>query len=284
VSNSSKSFPAARIDVPVLMYHEVAKPEELQALGRVTQSNYVLTIEQFEAQMNILREAGSTPIHLDLLVEWQAGRAQLPARPVVITFDDGFVGNERHALPILWRQGFPATFFVVTERVGTAHMMSWDQLRALVKAGMAVESHTASHPLFSSIGAEQTTRELADSKRSIEAHLGTQVRHLSLPYGDSNEFVAATARELGYTSACTSLLGLNGAQTNPYELRRFAMTNTMTPELFGAIARGDSARLAGMVRRAEFKRGVARVIGKRNYDRLVNLWYGVQGPDGAGAP
>jgi peptidoglycan/xylan/chitin deacetylase (PgdA/CDA1 family) len=279
VSKSANNSGAARVDVPVLMYHEVAKPEELQALGRITQSNYVLTIDEFEAQMNILRDEGCTPINLDQLVAWQSGGGTLPAKPVVITFDDGFVGNERHALPILLKHRFVATFFIVTERVGSPHMMSWDQLRKLAASGMAVESHTANHPLFSSIDATQTRKELVDSKRSIEAHLGNKVRHLSLPFGDSNAFVTQTARQLGYASACTSLLGLNGAKTNPYELRRFAMTNTLEPGTFRAIAVGDTHKLAGMVRKAEIKRRLARMLGKKNYDRLVNLWYGVKGPD-----
>jgi len=261
------------------MYHEVAKPEELPALGRITQSNYVLTIEQFDAQMNILRDEGCTPINLDQLVAWQSGRGMLPPKPVVITFDDGFVGNERHALPILLKHRFTATFFVVTERVGSPYMMSWEQLRKLAGSGMAVESHTANHPLLSSIDAVQTRKELVDSKRSIEAHLGTKVRHLSLPYGDSNAFVTETARSLGYASACTSLLGLNGAQTSPYEIRRFAMTNTLSPETFTAIARGDTGKLGGMLRNAAIKRRLARFLGKKNYDRLVNLWYGVKSTD-----
>jgi peptidoglycan/xylan/chitin deacetylase (PgdA/CDA1 family) len=278
VKESAKNSSAERVDVPVLMYHEVAKPEELQALGRITQSNYVLTIDEFEAQMNILRDEGCTPINLDQLVAWQAG-GSLPPNPVVITFDDGFVGNERHALQILNKHRFVATFFVVTERVGTPFMMSWDQLRRLFAAGMSVESHTANHPLFSQIDAVQTRKELVDSKRSIEAHLGNKVRHVSLPFGDSNAFVARTARDLGYQSACTSMLGFNGRRTGAYELRRFAMTNTMTPETFRAIARRDTTKLAGMLRNARIKRRVARFLGKKNYDRLVNLWYGVKGPE-----
>ena len=275
---AEKNSGAARVSVPVLMYHEVAKPEELQALGRITQSNYVLTIDEFEAQMNILRDEGCTPINLDQLVSWQSG-GSLPPNPVVITFDDGFVGNERHALQILAKHRFVATFFVVTERVGTPFMMTWDQLRKLFAAGMSVESHTANHPLFSQIDAAQTRKELVDSKRSIEAHLGNKVRHVSLPYGDSNAFVAQTARSVGYSSACTSMLGFNTGKTGAFELRRFAMTNTLAPETFRAIARRDTSKLAGMLRNAEIKRRVARLLGKKNYDRLVNLWYGVKGPE-----
>lgn len=279
MNESAKNSSALRVDVPVLMYHEVAKPEELQALGRITQSNYVLTIDEFDAQMNILRDEGCTPISLDQLVAWQAGREPLPTNPVVITFDDGFVGNERHALQILTKHRFVATFFIVTERVGTPFMMTWDQLRKLFAAGMSIESHTANHPLFSQIDAAQTRKELVDSKRSIEAHLGNKVRHVSLPFGDSNPFVAQTARDVGYETACTSMFGFNSKKTGAFELRRFAMTNTMTPETFRAIARRDTGRLGGMLRNAEIKRRVARFLGKKNYDRLVNLWYGVKGPE-----
>lgn len=266
------------------MYHEVAKPEDMQALSRVTQSNYVLTVDEFSAHMDILAREGCTPISLDDLVRWQQGMMALPTNPIVITFDDGFVGNERHALPILVEHRFHATFFIVTERVDTPHMMSWDQLRKLSAAGMAVESHTATHPLFSTIDADRTRRELVDSKRSIEAHLGTEVRHVSLPFGDSNDFVSKTAAAVGYQSACSSLLGFNRRDTDAFELRRFAMTNTLSAADFTAIARADAGKISGMLRRAEFKRGVARFLGKKNYDRLVNLWYGVSGPESASRP
>lgn len=274
----------AQSAVPVLMYHEVTSPGEIDGLSRVTQRNYILTAELFGRQLEALQSAGASSISLGELRAWQRGEATLPPNPVVITFDDGYVGNVRHALPLLVQYGFTATFFIVTNLVGTAHMMSWEQLAELERAGMDVESHSVSHPLLSTIDRERTFHELADSRRMLEDHLGAPVKHFALPYGDINEFYGECIERAGYETGCSSLLGLNVGTTDPFRLRRFAMTNGTTPEHLARIARQDRALLRKMQARADFKRTVSRILGKDNYLRLVNLYYGVKSGPGDSAP
>ena len=94
----------------------------------------------FAAQLGYLREAGFTALTVSGLASALAGaRAQLPTRPVVITFDDGFADFHREALPLLRRYGFTATVFVTTGWIADAgrhaagrrpgRMLSWSQIR-----------------------------------------------------------------------------------------------------------------------------------------------------------
>lgn len=273
-----------RNSVPVLMYHEVADASQIDELSSVTQRNYIVTHELFEQHLAALAAAHASSISLGSLRAWQRGEASLPENPVVITFDDGYVGNVKYALPLLAKHGFTATFFIVTNLIGARHMMSWEQLRELQQHGMDIESHSVSHPLLSTLDRPRTLSELAESKRILQDGLGTTVSHFALPYGDSNNFYDEAIRNAGYDSGCSSRIGLNDRDTSPFLLRRVAMTSGTTPEQLARIARQDPTLMKSMQRRADLKRTVSRILGKNNYNRLVNLYYGVKSEPGQTAP
>ena len=133
--------------VPILMYHAVATDpnEATRALS--------VTPEAFAEQMAVLADRGFTPVTTaGLAACWRSGRA-LPERPVLITFDDGYEGVHRHALPALAKHGFPATLFVSTGWLsgpydtggGLDTMLDWDQVRELAAAGVEIGGHSHSH-------------------------------------------------------------------------------------------------------------------------------------------
>jgi peptidoglycan/xylan/chitin deacetylase (PgdA/CDA1 family) len=262
--------------VPILMYHEVATGTELAALRGKTQHGYIVTRERFHAHMSLLHRLGAQAIDLNDVLAWRAGRAALPPKPVVITFDDGFAGNERHALPILAEFGFPATFFVISNKVGDPLMMTKRQLRALADAGMAIQSHTANHPLLSKLDASQTRVELADSKQTLEDIVGQPVRHISLPNGDSNVHYRQLAGETGYLTGCGSAFGLNDRSADVYFLRRIAVKADTPASTVGGIVSGDERVLRRLAAIAGLKGMIPRLLGKSRYDRLYNFVFGVE--------
>jgi peptidoglycan/xylan/chitin deacetylase (PgdA/CDA1 family) len=144
----------------------------------------------------------------------------LPARTVVVTFDDGYASTLR-AAPVLSEAGFPGTVFVVTRFADSGEPLSWpgieewatqetrDELRPLrwpdverlAEAGWEVGSHTVSHPLLTAVDDDRLDDELVSSRRAIESRLGSCVS-LSYPYGVADERVAAAAGRAGYRAAC----------------------------------------------------------------------------------
>jgi peptidoglycan/xylan/chitin deacetylase (PgdA/CDA1 family) len=262
--------------IPILMYHEVASTEELAALKGKTQHSYIVTREQFHEQMAALRSGGANTISLDQLIAWQQNGTAVPKRSIVITFDDGFSGNERHALPILREFGFTATFFIVTNKIGDNFMMSWEQLRMLASNGMAIGSHTASHPLLSALDSKRTQSELQDSKESLQQGLGLPVKHFSLPNGDTNPHYRTIASQLGYASGCGSTFGLNDQTTEPYFLRRIAIKAATPTALVNAIAARDRNVLRRLSYVAGIKSAIPRIIGKPLYNRFYNFAFGVE--------
>jgi len=270
--------------VPVLMYHEVADSSMVDALVRKTQRGYILVRDDFEQQIAALAATGFQSISLRELYDWSRGNATLPANPIVITFDDGFAGNYQHAFPVLARYGFGAIFFVVTNRIGDRWIMTWDQLSEMRRGGMEVGSHTANHPLLSTLTEVRTREELGGSKQAIEDKLGSAVEFLSLPNGDSNPLYEEIARENGYLGGCGSQFGFNSRTTNPFFWRRIAVKQGLRLDGFQRLLSRRPGTLFMHSSRAAAKAAVAGVLGKRTYDRLYNLVFGVDEQDKSKQP
>jgi peptidoglycan/xylan/chitin deacetylase (PgdA/CDA1 family) len=164
------------------------------------------------AQLALLRRRG----YVGLTAAEAERRRQdgtLPARTVVVTFDDGF-RSVLCAKPILDELGFPATVFAVTSFVESGELLrwpgleqpeaslGWSELELLHEGGWEVGSHTATHPLLPDLDDAELERELADSRATIRERLGS-CETLAYPYGRADERTAAAAARAGYLAAFT---------------------------------------------------------------------------------
>jgi peptidoglycan/xylan/chitin deacetylase (PgdA/CDA1 family) len=219
--------------VAILSYHKIGPP----AHGG-WDTWYYISGEIFAGHLRLLRENGYAFIDLPTFYKGLDDPAPLPAKSALITFDDAYRNNLTVALPIMQRLGVPGVVFVPTKYIGGFNawdagnepdepICNWDDLLALERGGVAVESHSVSHPAFSNLTPEQHEEELRQSKRDLEARLGRPVSFFAYPYGDAGNDVAfseATLRRLGYRAAC--LYG-GGAATLPgadrFRLPRLAM-------------------------------------------------------------
>jgi peptidoglycan/xylan/chitin deacetylase (PgdA/CDA1 family) len=103
---------AWRRRLTVLAYHRIDDPDAAGFLG--LRDTVSATPEAFAAQIDAVRRSFDV-VSLDDLLAWTAGRGTLPARPLLITFDDGYRDNLIHALPALRRRALPAVLFVATD-------------------------------------------------------------------------------------------------------------------------------------------------------------------------
>lgn len=218
--------------VPILMYHEVARraPAGFE--------KFVVSPVAFARQMRWLAWRGYTAIGLDLLLDAREGRAALPVRPVVVTFDDGFQECVDHAAPVLKAYGFRAIFYLVTGFMGATSrwlrpilgfelpIMSWSSARALLDAGFDCGAHTVSHPHLTLLSTDACRGELAASRAELEAELGRAVRHLAYPFGSYDAAVRACAEEAGYRSACSVRIGLSAVGDDRLALHRVPVSGT----------------------------------------------------------
>jgi peptidoglycan/xylan/chitin deacetylase (PgdA/CDA1 family) len=260
--------------VPVLMYHSVAVAPNDATRG------LSVAPEAFAEQMALLGDLGFTPVTTAALAaSWRSG-GPLPRRPVLITFDDGYEGVHRHALPALAEHGFPATLFVSTGWLRGAHrtgggldtMLDWDQVRELAAAGVEIGGHSHTHPQLDQLGDGALRDELVRSTRILAGELGPAPVSFAYPYGYSSRRVRQAVRDAGYAQALAVGNRLARRAQGPYGLQRLTVRRTTTVQEFErlvegrAISRdfaGDHALTKGyaLVRRARQIR--RKVIGSR---------------------
>ncbi|HBH97456.1 MAG TPA: hypothetical protein DDX89_06705 [Candidatus Omnitrophica bacterium] len=203
--------------VPILAYHRIGQPK----------GDHVPTVapETFEGHLRFLARRRCQVWELSQLAGHLIEGRSVSRNSTVITFDDGYEETCTVAAPLLRRFGFRATVFVTPTEVGLPGFMTWEQLRAVSKDGLAVGSHTLNHTYLPLASPQEAERELAESKRILETQLGCPVRILSYPVGGFTPEVQAMARGHGYLAACTTNRGTTRSGCDPFALRRIKMTD-----------------------------------------------------------
>lgn len=240
---------AARDAVPILMYHEVTRAPQPSFM------KYSVAARSFAAQMRWLAMAGHRTIDLGTLLALRRDGTPVPPKSIIITFDDGFRDAAVFAGPVMAEYGFSATFFLVAglmggtsawlerERSVSLPVMSWDDARALERAGHRCESHSVTHPRLADLAPNACRAELAHSREVIEEALGHAVRHVAYPFGSESAAVRAIARDCGYDGASGVTIGLSTADDDPLALPRVPVLGT--DSLFDFLSRLGTAYTIG---------------------------------------
>lgn len=199
--------------IPVLTYHHIGAGEDWLYVSEA----------DFEQQLVYLRDQGYTPVSVAELAAGLSGKAKLPERPIVLTFDDGYEDNYRVALPILLRQGMRASFFVVTGKIGQPGYMTWPQAREMRSREMEIGSHTVHHYTLNEINLREMERELLASRLMLESNLPAAPVVFANPFGETAPAVVDLLAQTGYQAACSSVVGLNHPGENLYMIRRLSV-------------------------------------------------------------
>src|SRR2546425_2691605 len=143
-------------------------------------------------------------------------------RAVALTFDDGYRGLLDHALPVLERFGFRATFFLVSDRVGGTNawdarhgdaprsLMNWNETAGLLARGMSIGAHSRTHPYLTDLPEPELEDEIRRSKETIEDRLGCSVRFFSYPHGLIDERCRRSVMAAGDAGARSAQPGGDG--------------------------------------------------------------------------
>jgi peptidoglycan/xylan/chitin deacetylase (PgdA/CDA1 family) len=208
------------VQVPILMYHHVGYGNEVDGVYP----------EQLRAQLLALKANGYTFITFTDLMQMRAGELPIPAKPVMLTFDDGYADQYVNMLPILQEVGAKATAFIFTQGVSTDPViMTWQEVKAMSDSGLVdVEAHTVTHPYLTQLTDAQLTAELVNSKQDLESHLGKEIRYLAYPYGDYDARVEQAAWQAGYGAAVAAWGGVELDSANKWALKRMSVLRATT--------------------------------------------------------
>lgn len=233
--------PPARLFVPVLIYHHVKAPKPGD--DAIERGLSVLP-GAFAAQLQYLRFHGYHTVTASTLVDALRGGKQLPPRPIVLTFDDGYSDIYPNVYPLLRRYRMTATFFIAPGLLDKPRYMSWRQIATLASHGMDVEAHSMSHPDLTMVSAAQRHGEIWDSRRVLEARLHRAVRVFAYPYGAYNASVLADVAHAGYLAAFTTHEGWLAGSDQLLTLPRVYVDPDDTIDIFAGRLRADPHALA----------------------------------------
>ena len=177
--------PASFTPPLTLMFHDIVTadlPDEARATSDTT-------LEEFKMELDYLAAHGYQTISAQDVLAAKRGQKILDPKSVLLTFDDGYVGNFDFAYPLLSARGMKATFFVHTNWIGE-HLrpkkhMTFPQLRELARnANFEVYAHTESHLDLTSIeSSTQLQKEICHSRDVMELELGGDRNIFAYPYG-----------------------------------------------------------------------------------------------------
>lgn len=236
--------------VPALLYHQLISKGKVDRGELVCHERvYVEYDVNFAEQMGYLHDEGYTTITLDELLACRDEGKPLPQRPIVLTFDDGFMSTYIHAFPILKQYGMTATIFGNPDRDCQnfrkyAHIDSPlipEQIREMSAYGIAIESHGMTHRFLTELPRDVVRWELQESKKVLEELTKKSVRYLAVPSGAINRSVRLLAQESGYEAIFTGLKGTNNPASNRYALRRLVVARDCSLAKFEKLLRPTTA-------------------------------------------
>ena len=210
-----ETYQAARMQkagvgyIPVLMYHKI--PD----VPLATKHQIYVTKDNFEKHLACFKQRKLTPITFADYLGYASGELSLaafPARPIILTFDDGYLDNYTNLLPLMQRYGYRGVLYLLGDfeirynkwdadfdpDEPRSEIMDLAQKRAFVAAGWEIGAHTQSHPRLSALPLSEAATEIRRSKAALETALQTEIVSFAYPYGDLNEAVKNAVREAGF--------------------------------------------------------------------------------------
>ena len=219
-----KPFPRP---VPILMYHSI---------GVSKRNNLLVAPDKFTKQIKHLHKAGYQTICFQTLENhWKSGK-HLPAKPILLTFDDGYKDNYTIAYPILKKYKFKATIFVISNYVDDANHLSQNQIKEMIKSGLIdIGAHTKTHPDLTTIPSEKMYREIFGSKQILTKYTGKPAIAFAYPIGRHNYEVVKATGAARYKFAVTTKPGYANAKQGWLTLHRVRINGDLSLAAFARM-------------------------------------------------
>ena len=196
--------------MPILVYHELGNPPASEPYPGLYVSD-----SDFIAEMQWLHSHGWQAVTLDEMMRaWYHGGA-LPAKPIVITFDNGYPPQVTFAPSVMSKYGWPG----VLNEITAGHLHN-DQIESVLKLGWEVDSHSVTHPDLTTATPDELRYQVVASRSFLRRTFHVPVNSFCYPSSQYNSAVIAAVKAAGYTNAVTENSGY-ATRADPYLLNRF---------------------------------------------------------------
>ena len=225
-----------KVDVPILMYHNIFRSGN-------THGDYIVSEAAFEKDLKFLSENGYTAIFMQDLINYTEGKGDLPEKPVVLTFDDGYFNNCSYAFPLLKKYNSKAVISIIgyytdlytkspDENPQYSHL-TWDDIKTMMKSGY-VEFQNHSYNLHTTDkGRNGTKKKKGESYAEYKAVLNEDIGQLqdaflsntgyapntfTYPFGSVSNDSFDIIKEMGFKASLSCESGMNHISRNPEDL------------------------------------------------------------------
>ena len=215
---SPSPLPPTAFHVPILMYHYV---EHVKDKNDTIRQKLDILPETFDSQIKTLQQAGYTFLFKSDLADIIDGKKELPPKPIVLTFDDGYRDFYTDVFPIIKKNNIKVTAYIITGFIGKLNYMFLPQLIEVKQSGLVeIGAHTVHHIDIRRANQKVATAEIAGSKTELENLFGDPVLTFAYPSGFFNEKTIQVAKDAGFTTAVSTMPGTLVANENRFELFR----------------------------------------------------------------
>jgi peptidoglycan/xylan/chitin deacetylase (PgdA/CDA1 family) len=213
--------------VPILMYHVVSSPP-----GNAPYAELYVPRASFAAQVGWLAGHGYHAVTLQQVFDSWRGAGTLPPKPIVLSFDDGYLSQVTNALPVLKARKWPGVLNLEYRNLKPVWGIRPPGIRKLLAAGWELDAHTLTHPDLTTVDAARLREEVAGSREAIHRRFHVPVNFFCYPAGRYNDAVIAAVQQAGYLGATTTRYGL----AKPSELYTLARLRINGSDSLGAFA------------------------------------------------
>jgi peptidoglycan/xylan/chitin deacetylase (PgdA/CDA1 family) len=189
--------------VPILMYHVLSAPPANAPYPEL----YVRPAD-FGAEVAWLVGHGYQAVTLQRVFDSWRGTAALPARPIVLSFDDGYLSDVKTALPVLKAQRWPGVLDLEVANLKPVWGIRPLGVRKLIAAGWEIDDHTLTHPDLTTVDALRLRDEVDGSRAAIRKRFHVPVNFFCYPAGRYDAAVIAAVQRAGFLGATTTNYGL----------------------------------------------------------------------------
>lgn len=218
VLSAQSTKPEIAVRVPILLYHYV---EYVQDKKDTIRQSLNITPDVLTAQIETLKGDGYNFVTMSDVADALSGKASLPTKPIVLTFDDGYMDFYTDVFPILKKEQVKAVEYVIADFLNRPNFMFIFQLQEVAKSPLVeIGAHTMDHLWLKGMTKDRAEFQIAQSRKEIQDIIKLPVNSFAYPYGAFDLQAIDLTKSAGFSNAVSTIPGIEHTQNTEFFMYR----------------------------------------------------------------